>query len=52
MEGSLAGAHASWERTLLRQIMESVEGNRTRAAEKLKISVRQLYNKLKKYDLE
>lgn len=51
-EGSLARAHASWEKALLAQVMESVDGNRTRAAEKLKISVRQLYNKLKKYGIE
>jgi PAS domain S-box-containing protein len=50
--GSLAGAHASWEKALLGQVLESVGGNRTRAAGKLKISVRQLYNKLKKYGLE
>lgn len=51
-EGSLADAHASWEKALLGLVMESVNGNRTHAAGKLKISVRQLYNKLKKYDLE
>jgi len=51
-DGSLAGAHAAWEKALLVQVMESVDGNRTRAAAKLKISVRQLYNKLKRYGLE
>lgn len=49
---SLADAHAAWEKSLLRQVMASVGGNRTKAARLLKISVRQLYNKLKRYDLD
>jgi transcriptional regulator with PAS, ATPase and Fis domain len=48
---SLAEAHALWEKALLRQTMGTVKGNRTHAARLLKISVRQLYNKLKKHGL-
>jgi len=47
----LAEAHAAWEKTLLRQIMDQVRHNRTHAARLLRISVRQLYNKLKKHGL-
>ncbi|MFZ5646658.1 MAG: sigma 54-interacting transcriptional regulator [Bacillota bacterium] len=50
-KSSLSEIHASWEKTLLRQLMDFTGGNRTRAAQLLKISVRQLYNKLKKYGL-
>lgn len=48
---SLAQAHAVWEKALLARTMEALGGNRTRAAQLLKISVRQLYNKLKRYGL-
>jgi transcriptional regulator with PAS, ATPase and Fis domain len=48
----LSEAHAAWEKTFLRQTMDSVGGNRTHAARLLKISVRQLYNKLKKRGVE
>lgn len=47
----LAEIHAAWEKALLRQVMDITGGNRTRAAQLLKISVRQLYNKLKKHNL-
>jgi transcriptional regulator with PAS, ATPase and Fis domain len=47
----LADAHAAWEKALLRQIMEMAGHNRTRVAGLLKISVRQLYNKLRKHGL-
>ncbi|MCE5336707.1 MAG: hypothetical protein LLG06_19180 [Desulfobacteraceae bacterium] len=36
----------------MREVMALAKGNRTRAAELLKISVRQLYNKLKRYGLD
>lgn len=49
--GNLAEAHAAWEKAILRQAMAIVNGNRTRAAKLLKISVRQLYNKLKRHNL-
>lgn len=49
---SLSEAHAVWEKALLRQVMAATGGNRTRAANLLKISVRQLYNKLKRYGLD
>ena len=48
----LSKAHAAWEKTFLRQTMDAVGGNRTHAARLLKISVRQLYNKLKKHGVE
>jgi len=52
-EGSfnLAEAHAIWEKVCLQSVMGVVGGNRTRAAQLLGISVRQLYNKLKRYGL-
>ena len=52
-EGSgLTEAHAVWEKNLLRRTMTAVHGNRTRAAKLLGISVRQLYNKLKRYGID
>ncbi len=48
----LAEVHAAWEKAVLQQVMDRMTGNRTRAARLLKISVRQLYNKLKKYNLD
>ncbi|MEN6486452.1 MAG: sigma-54-dependent Fis family transcriptional regulator [Syntrophobacteraceae bacterium] len=50
--GSLADAHAVWEKALLQKLLSAANGNRTRAAGMLKISVRQLYNKLKRYGIE
>ena len=50
--GGLAEAHAAWEKALLRRTMHVVHGNRTRAAKLLQLSVRQLYNKLKRYGIE
>jgi transcriptional regulator with PAS, ATPase and Fis domain len=54
LEGNanLAQAHAAWEKALLRQTMDTVKGNRTHAARLLDISVRQLYNKLKRHGLD
>lgn len=49
---TLAEAHAVWEKALLSRVLRAADGNRTRAAKRLKISVRQLYNKLKRYGLE
>lgn len=51
MNTSLSEIHATWERAVLQQAMDLAGGNRTRLARILKISVRQLYNKLKKYNL-
>lgn len=48
----LSEIHAAWEKAVLQQVMGLAEGNRTRAARLLKISVRQLYNKLKRYNLD
>ncbi len=39
------------ERRHMRHVLEQVQGNRTRAAEVLRISVRTLSNKIKQYDL-
>ncbi|MFZ5642045.1 MAG: sigma 54-interacting transcriptional regulator [Bacillota bacterium] len=50
-ETSLSEIHAGWEKELLRQLLDNTGGNRTRTAGLLKISVRQLYNKLKKHGL-
>ena len=49
---SLAEAHAVWEKAMLGRVMSIVDGNRTRAAQLLKISVRQLYNKLKRHGFD
>lgn len=48
---SLADAHAAWEKALLRQALAMTSGNRTQVAKLLKISVRQLYNKLTRHNL-
>jgi PAS domain S-box-containing protein len=48
----LSDIHGAWEKAVLQQVLEQTGGNRTRAAQVLKISVRQLYNKLKKYKLD
>lgn len=48
---SLAEIHATWEKSFLQQVMELSGGNRTWMAQLLKISDRQLFNKLKKYNL-
>lgn len=50
-KSSLAEIHSAWEKALLKHLMDFAGGNRTRAAQLLKISVRQLYNKLKKHGL-
>lgn len=50
-KSSLSEIHSAWEKTILKQLMDFTGGNRTRAAQLLKISVRQLYNKLKKRGL-
>ncbi len=47
----LAEAHNAWEKALLQHTIDLVKGNRTQAARLLKISVRQLYNKLKRHGL-
>jgi len=48
---SLAEAHAAWEKALLEKALAMMNGNRTQVARLLRISVRQLYNKLKRYRL-
>jgi len=48
---SLAEAHAVWEKAFLNRMMIVAGGSRTRASKLLNISVRQLYNKLKRYGL-
>ena len=43
--------HDRWEKEVLTAALEHAGGNRTRAAEMLNISLRSLYNKIKKYGL-
>jgi len=50
-DASLAEIHANWEKSLLRKVMDITGGNRTKAAQLLKISVRQLYNKLNRHGI-
>jgi len=40
-----------YEREMIRKVLVEVDGNRTKAAARLKISRRTLYNKLTEYDL-
>jgi DNA-binding NtrC family response regulator len=52
LEDGLRGAVAKLERRLIEQALASSGGNRTRAAEILKINRRLLYDKLHEYGLE
>ncbi len=50
--GTLAQLHERWEKTLLADVLQATGGNKTEAARKLGISIRNLYNKLEKYGLK
>jgi DNA-binding NtrC family response regulator len=50
--GSFRGTIHEMERALIFQTLDEVSGNRTRAAEKLGISIRTLRNKLNEYKEE
>ena len=52
LEDGLRGAVAKLERRLIEKALASSAGNRTRAAEILKINRRLLYDKLREYGLE
>jgi two-component system NtrC family response regulator len=52
LEDGLRGAVAKLERNLIERALASSGGNRTRAAEILKINRRLLYDKLHEYGLE
>ncbi len=43
---------ATWEKELLREVMQQCGGNKTQAARQLKVSVRNLYYKLAKHGLD
>jgi len=49
--GKLADMRAQWEKEVIKEALETTGGNRQRAAELLGISIRTLYDKLKKYGL-
>ena len=50
-EGAAGGTMEDLERTAIQRALDEVGGNRRRAAEKLGIGERTLYEKIKKYDL-
>jgi len=49
--GALRASVGDYEREMIRKVLVEVDGNRTKAAARLKISRRTLYNKLAEYDL-
>lgn len=50
--GTLAELQASWEQGVLLEALRAAGGNKTEAARKLNISIRNLYNKLDKYGIK
>jgi DNA-binding NtrC family response regulator len=52
LEDGLRSATAKLERRLIERALAAAGGNRTRAAEILKINRRLLYDKLREYGLE
>ncbi|NLZ92563.1 MAG: sigma 54-interacting transcriptional regulator [Firmicutes bacterium] len=48
---TLSEMHAKWEKNILQNVLQSAKGNKTEAARRLGISVRNLYNKLEKYGI-
>jgi two-component system response regulator AtoC len=49
--GALRASVGDYEKEMIRKVLVEVDGNRTKAAARLKISRRTLYNKLAEYDL-
>ena len=49
---SLAQLQATWEKGILLEALRSARGNKTEAARRLNISIRNLYNKLEKYGIK
>ncbi|MDW7682882.1 MAG: sigma 54-interacting transcriptional regulator [Bacillota bacterium] len=49
---SLATLQARWEKGVLLEALRGAGGNKTEAARQLKISIRNLYNKLEKYEIK
>ncbi|MBS4032247.1 MAG: sigma 54-interacting transcriptional regulator [Clostridiales bacterium] len=49
---TLAQLQATWEKGILVDALRSAGGNKTEAAKRLKISIRNLYNKLEKYGIK
>jgi transcriptional regulator with GAF, ATPase, and Fis domain len=49
---SLSEAVEEYERRLLQEVLQRYNGNRTRTAEKLGLTPRSIFNKIKKYGLE
>ncbi|HSW36176.1 MAG TPA: sigma 54-interacting transcriptional regulator [Candidatus Limnocylindrales bacterium] len=50
-DGSLQELHRSWEKELLQNVLHQTHGNKAEAARRLKISIRNFYNKLHQYKL-
>lgn len=50
-EEGYASLHRKWERELLMEMMQVTDGNKTKAAQLLKISLRNLYYKLERHGL-
>jgi len=51
-QGTLSELHARWERGILSDALRAAGGNKTEASKRLGISIRNLYNKLDKYDIK
>ena len=49
--GALKTSVDDYEKEMIRKVLVEVDGNKTKAAARLKISRRTLYNKLAEYDL-
>jgi PAS domain S-box-containing protein len=49
---ALADLQARWEKSILLDALRAADGNKTEAAKALKVSIRNLYNKLEKYSIK
>lgn len=45
---SLESLRQAWERELIREVLRQTGGNKTEAARRLQISIRNLYNKIER----
>ncbi|MEW5783822.1 MAG: sigma 54-interacting transcriptional regulator [Bacillota bacterium] len=50
--GALAELQQAWEKELIQNVLQQTGGNKTEAAQRLKISIRTLYNKIERHQLQ